>query len=132
MSNEELDNLLDKIVEKKLLYVEDNQEVRVQTLKMLGDFFTDIKSAKNGVEGLKLYNSYEFDIIISDVNMPIMDGIEMSTEIRKKDKYIPIIAISAHNEIEILNDIKNHNIAAYIFKPIDLDEFLEVLYKIYN
>ena len=131
MNDEEIDRLLEKIYDLKVLYVEDNQGVRIQTIKMLSNFFINIQSAKNGTEGLALYNENKFDIVITDVNMPIMNGIEMSKAIRLQDKNIPIIAMSAHNEKEILQDIEKQNIQAYIFKPIDLDKFIEVLDDIF-
>jgi len=131
VNDEEIDRLLEKIYDLKVLYVEDNQGVRIQTIKMLSNFFINIQSAKNGTEGLALYNENKFDIVITDVNMPIMNGIEMSKAIRLQDKNIPIIAMSAHNEKEILQDIEKQNIQAYIFKPIDLDKFIEVLDDIF-
>ncbi len=132
MSNDELEKLLDKIKSLKVLYVEDNKEARVQTIKMLGEFFIDIDIAVNGADGLKLFKSNKsYDLVITDVSMPIMDGIEMSKLIRSIDKNVPIIAISAHNEKYIMDTIGKYHISAYIFKPIDLDEFIEILNSLY-
>ncbi len=131
MSDEELDKLLNKTLNLKVLYVEDNKDTRLQSLKMLEDFFIDVVSAENGKNALDSYDKNTFDIIITDLNMPVMDGIEMTKEIRKTDKDIPVIVISAHNEKYIINSINTCDIQAFIFKPLDLDEFIEALYKIY-
>ncbi len=130
-----MDNDLDRLLEKsetlKVLYVEDNEEVREQTLKMLGDFFGDIHVAKNGLDGLELFKLHKFNLVITDINMPVMDGTEMSKNIREIDNKIPIIVMSAHNENHILEDIKRYDIAQYLFKPLNLDEFIKTLQKIY-
>jgi len=132
MNDDEIDILLIKLKTLKVLYVEDNDEVREQTLEMLKIFFVDIHTSVDGEKALDVFKSVEgFNLILTDINMPIMDGIEMARLIRELDSDIPIVAMSAHNEKKILQNIKKYNIAKYIFKPIDLDEFLEVLQKIF-
>ena len=132
MNDNDLNNLLDKIESLKVLYVEDNKKTRVQTLKMLGEFFVNIDVAVNGEDGLLFFKSNKsYDLIITDISMPVLDGIEMSKLIRSIDSNIPIIAVSAHNEKYIMDMIEQYQISAYIFKPIDLDEFIEILNKLY-
>ncbi len=124
--------LLGKLQNVKVLYVEDNKDVREQTLKMLEDLFDDIYTAENGLEALNTFKLVKnFELIITDINMPIMDGIEMSKNIREIDSNIPIIVMSAHHENKILEDIKQYNITQYLFKPINLDEFINTLSEIY-
>ncbi len=132
MNSEELNILLERLSKLKVLYVEDNKEVREQTLKMLEDFFNDVHVSENGLDGLKLFKSAkDFNLIITDINMPIMNGIEMSKSIREINTEVPIIVMSAHNENTIFENIKQYNISRYLFKPLDLDEFIKTLQEIY-
>ena len=115
MNDNDLNNLLDKIESIKVLYVEDNKKTRVQTLKMLGEFFVNIDVAVNGEDGLLFFKSNKsYDLIITDISMPVLDGIEMSKLIRSIDSNIPIIAVSAHNEKYIMDMIEQYQISAYI------------------
>ncbi|MEA3554656.1 MAG: response regulator, partial [Campylobacterota bacterium] len=89
----------------KVLYVEDNKEARESMIQMLNNFFDDITIAKNGYEGLKKFKKNkeskeekQFSIIISDINMPKMDGIDMIKAIRDIDNVVDIIIVSAYSE----------------------------------
>lgn len=111
---------------KSILIVEDNKELR----DMLYDYFSDkynIHIAKNGLEGLKLSNSIFPDIIISDVMMPEMDGIEMCKHIKNNLSlaYIPIILLTAKDNIE--SQIEGYESGAdlYLPKPFSM-KLLEV------
>ena len=116
-----------------VLYVEDNKEARESTLVMLQNFFENITVAENGYEGLekfkqnkKLKNENQFSIIISDINMPKMNGIEMIKAIREIDNFIDIIIISAHSEKKYLNEAINLSLIGYLYKPIQLNEFITI------
>jgi len=132
MNIEVLNRVLEKVQKIKVLYVEDNNDVREQTLKMFEDFFGDLHVSKNGLEGLELFKSEkDFDLVITDISMPIMSGIDMSKSIREIDSEVAIIIMSAHNEKNILDDIEEYKINQYIFKPLNLDDFVGALQKIY-
>ena len=132
MNIEVLNRVLEKVQKIKVLYVEDNNDVREQTLKMFEDFFGDLHVSKNGLEGLELFKSVnDFDLVITDMSMPIMSGIDMSKSIREIDSEVAIIIMSAHNEKNILDDIEEYKINQYIFKPLNLDDFVGALQKIY-
>jgi len=113
----------------KVLYVEDNEEARVQTLKMFGNLFTDITTAVDGKEGLKkfLQDTQGYDLIFSDINMPNMNGITLLKEIRKIDPNIPFIIISAHNETEYYVHSNRLGADGYLYKPIDLQTYISVM-----
>ena len=114
----------------KLLYVEDADDVREATILFFEEFFTDIETASNGEEGLKKYRKINPDIIITDINMPVMSGIDMIKKIREKDKEIPIVVISAYSDVEYFIDCIRYGVDGYILKPIDLEQFTEVLDKV--
>jgi len=127
MNDEKLFKLLEKSQTLKVLYVEDDDEVREQTYKMFSDFFGDIHVAINGLEALEIFKSEEFDLVITDISMPKMDGIKMSKHIREINTAVPIIVMSAHNEDHIFEDVKKYNITKYLFKPLNLEDFIETL-----
>ncbi len=111
----------------KLLYVEDNKIAREATLMIFDEFFEKIIIAENGVEGLEKFNqNSDIDIIITDINMPKMNGLIMIEEIRKLNKSIPILILSAYNDI----DIDKLEIDDYLLKPIDLQKFIEAIKKL--
>ena len=114
----------------KLLYVEDAADVREATLLFLEEFFNNIETASNGKEGIEKYKTYKPDIIITDINMPVMSGIEMIKSIRKEDKDIPIIVVSAYSDVEYFVDCIRYGVDGYILKPIELEQFTEILNKI--
>ena len=114
----------------KLLYVEDNKEARESTLLILEEFFHDITIAKNGLEGFNKFQENEFDIIITDINMPELSGLEMSKKIKEVNKDIPILIISAHKDLEFLTTSIELNIDGYIFKPLNSNDLIEQIYKL--
>ena len=120
----------------KILYVEDNEEARVQTHKMLSNFFVDITIAENGKEGLDKYlsfyknNNVFYDLVISDINMPIMDGLTMIEEMIKQNSLQSIIITTAHNEMEFLIKALDVGVSGFLIKPINNTQLINTLYRI--
>ena len=113
-----------------LLYVEDNVSTRESTVEFLDNLFKNIIQAEDGKEGLELFHRHKIDLIISDVNMPKLSGIEMSKSIREIDQNIPILMFSAHNEQQYLTQTNELGVNGYLLKPLDVEQFLEKLWKI--
>lgn len=128
MSN--LKQLVEKTEDLKLLYVEDDEILRVSTMGILEDFFDDIFICVDGQDGLDTYNENEIDIVITDLNMPVMGGLEMIKSIREKNKNIPIFVFSAFNEEKIVDESKGYDIKGYLYKPLDFEQFQEELSKL--
>jgi len=114
----------------KLLYVEDNQEARESTQLILEEFFTDIVVAVDGKDGLEKYKSNDIDLIITDINMPKLNGLEMIKLIREIDNDVPILVLSAYNESGYFMDSIKLGVEGYLLKPIDIEQFLGVLVKV--
>ena len=130
MDVKKLQDLVAKTKLLKVLYVEDNEETRVQALKILQNFFINIDVAVDGKDGLEQYkNSDDYDIVISDINMPNMNGIEMSKAILEINHNQYIIIISAYNDSEQLQEITKIGIDNYIHKPIRMDSLIQALQK---
>jgi len=114
----------------KLLYVEDNEQARIPTLAVLSEFFTNIVVAIDGRDGLQKYSENDIELIITDINMPNLDGLDMIEVIRKKNKDIPILLLSAYSDIEYFRRSIHLGVDGYLLKPIDLTQFLELMDKI--
>ncbi|SFV52182.1 diguanylate cyclase/phosphodiesterase (GGDEF & EAL domains) with PAS/PAC sensor(s) [hydrothermal vent metagenome] len=112
-----------------VLYVEDNQEARESTLGLLENIFTHITIAVDGQEGLEKFQTKHFDLVLTDINMPRMNGIEMLAQIREINKNIPILILSAYNESGYFMETIRQGVEGYLLKPIDLNQFVSMLYK---
>lgn len=110
-----------------LLFVEDEGETRDSMKKAIEQNFKEVIVAQNGDEGLKKFIKYNPNIVVTDITMPIVDGLEMSKEIKKISKDTPIIVLSAYSEKEKLLKAIDAEIDKYLIKPIDMDEFLKVI-----
>lgn len=115
-----------------VLYVEDDATLRSETGALLEEFFNKVYYAADGFEGLEFYKSHSdgIDLVITDINMPRMNGIEMIKELKKLDEELPIIIISAHNETDFFIDSIRTGVSGYILKPIQFDQFLEAIGKV--
>ena len=136
MIDKKLQTLIESNKNLTVLYVEDSDVVRDSTLDMMGEFFSKIDSAKDGEEGLQKYKKYyndnnqHYDIIITDINMPKMNGIEMSRSILSLNEDQIILIISAHNESDYLLELINMGISNFILKPIDIMQFQKIIFRI--
>jgi len=111
----------------KLLYIDDHPQTREWMKMMLEDDVSEFLVASNGQEGLDIYDMYEPDIILSDIDMPIMDGLSMAKKIKEKDKEKPILIMSAFDEKDILVKAIDIGIDYFIAKPVDMDKLMEKL-----
>ncbi len=105
-----------------LLYIEDDVEILENVSFLLGRYVGTVYSAENGEQALEMYKKHQPDIIVADIRLPKISGIDVSNIIRVKNKSIPIILISAHDEEEFLGKVKELNISAYIKKPFSLQD----------
>lgn len=112
-----------------ILYVEDDVQIQEQMSKALGHFSDNIYIASTGKEGLELYYAHNPHIIISDIMMPKLNGLDFVQEVRKNNIHIPIILLTACTQKKYLLPAANLNIQAYLIKPIQLQELKDALYK---
>jgi response regulator RpfG family c-di-GMP phosphodiesterase len=97
---------------------------------MLDYIFDDITTAVDGIDGLNKFNDNKYDLIISDINMPNLNGIKMLESIRKLDFKIPFIILSAHDNVNYFLESIDLGISGYILKPIDLGQLSSTMTKI--
>ena len=125
-------NIIEYAKNITVLYVEDDPDARQELTELLGIFFENIIVAVNGAEGLKAFQDNSVDLVISDITMPVMDGLEMMHSIREEGKNYKSIFITAHSGKNILLDSIELSIDGYILKPIEQKQLISVLSKIIN
>ncbi len=122
--------------EISILFVEDDKGISKKMEILLYEIFSKIEVAFDGNEALeKYYNFYKAnneypDLIITDIRMPNMDGIELIKHIYKENANQKIIVLSAHNESEYLIELVNLGIYRFILKPMDYNNFFEIIFKV--
>ncbi len=113
-----------------VLYVEDEQDVREFTSKTISTIVNKVIVAENGKEGLERFKENpEINLILTDINMPKMGGLEMCAEIRKFNDEVPIVITSAHSDPDFLKKAIDVKVSAYAMKPIDLYHLIESMIK---
>lgn len=117
-----------------ILYVEDEDEVRALTTNILKSLVGNLVEAANGLEGLELFKKHNvekaegtrvFDLIITDINMPKMDGLKMLKEIHALDPDMASIITTAHNDADFLKESINQKVRGYVNKPLNLKDLIE-------
>ena len=111
-----------------ILVAEDEEELREYLVEYLQLFFKNVYSAKCGQEAYLTYLDKSPDIILSDINMPNLDGLSMISQIRKKDLNTKIIIMSAHSDKEKLLQAVELNLVTYLIKPIKIETLKKVLF----
>lgn len=122
-------DFLERLQTMTILYAEDEEGIRKNIADALRYYTKEIYEAANGEEALNIYEEKKPNIILTDIHMPIMDGIEFVKTIREENKRIPIVMITAHTDKEYLLEAVELKMEKYIVKPIDIDELFEALEK---
>lgn len=117
--------LINKLSSFSLLYVEDEEGIRNNIQEILSYIFKDLYLAKDGEEAYKIYEEKKPDIIITDIKMPKMNGIELTKKIRETDGKTRIIIISAYTDLDYVLEAVELRLVKYIVKPITEDKLIE-------
>ncbi|WP_456480167.1 diguanylate cyclase domain-containing protein [Nautilia sp.] len=105
-----------------LLFVEDDELTQEHMKILFKDSVKEFFQAFDGEEGLKIFKNKNPDIVVTDIAMPVLDGLSMAKEIKKIDKEKPIIIISAYDDKKyLLNAINCVGVNNYILKPLDVE-----------
>lgn len=113
-----------------VLYVEDDLHLRADMSAVLESFFERLDTAADGMEGLEKYNHHPYDIVITDINMPRMNGIEMIAKIHEMNPEQKIIAVSAHDESDILIRLIQNGVNSFLLKPVQQQHLLNIFYPV--
>jgi len=118
---------MDKLKDKTILYIDDEDFIRSNAVEYLNFYCDNVYEAKDGVDGLEAYRKYKPDIIITDINMPKLNGLDMVKIIREDDLKTKIIVATAFLETSYLLQAVELGLIKYLIKPITEDKLLPVL-----
>lgn len=116
----------------KILYVEDDEIARENGIEYLENYFELIYDASDAIKALQLYEKYKPDIIITDIQMPKLNGLEFVKRIRQKDKKTQVIVITAFCDKSYLLKAIELQLVKYLVKPVNEKEFEEALFLCIN
>lgn len=112
---------------KTVLYVEDEEAIRTPNERFLRKIFEHLDVACDGSEGLELYSQKQHDLVITDINMPNMNGLEMMGYIKSFNTEQSIVVTTAHNDKEYVQALDALDVHAYITKPFEYKAFVSTL-----
>lgn len=115
-----------------ILYVEDDVMTLEEISFFLRKYVKELIVAKNGKEGLELFKKHKVDMVITDIQMPVMNGLEMSEKIYEINPSIPIAVTTAYSDSNYIIKAIELGIDKYIIKPINMQEILAVVQKSLN
>jgi two-component system, OmpR family, response regulator VanR len=127
-----MENIIEQLKNYTVLCVEDEEGIRKRLVNTLKYYFTEVYEASNGEEGYELYYEHKPNIIISDIEMPLKNGIAMISNIRKDDLSTIVIMLTAYSSEEYLLSLINLNINHYILKPVNSENLLNGIIKAFG
>ncbi len=114
----------------KILVVDDEEGARELFSTILTDEGYEITLANNGEEALALFKNIPFNLVITDIKMPVMDGLQLLQEIRKAGSKTDVIMVTAYGEVESYLKAMSLGAAEYINKPIRIKELKRIVHKV--
>lgn len=117
---------MNKLCDLTLLYVEDDDALRAQFVRILSTKFKEVYEAADGLEALKKYEELSPDMMLVDINIPKVDGLEVVERVRKNDRHTPIVVLSAYSDqVKLLKAIKL-GLSDYLIKPVPQKKLLSL------
>lgn len=110
-----------------VLFVEDEELLRAIYERILEKVVARLYTAENGKEGLELYKKHQPDLIVTDIMMPVMDGLEMVEKIRKEDNNIRLVILSAYGEAEYFMDAIKIGVNSFLLKPVETKKLISLV-----
>lgn len=129
LSREELERIQSMTSPLKALYVEDDEIIRGEVAKLLLFFFPDLETAGDGEEGLEKYREGRHDLVVTDLQMPRMDGLEMIEKIREEGNEVAVFITTAFGEEEYVMRAIELGVDRYLKKPVTLAKMIDALAK---
>ncbi len=117
---------------KRILIVDDEENTRIGLSKLLAQEGFEVESAANGTEALDYLRHRKVNLVISDINMPVMNGLVFLRELSRKFPSTNVIMITAYGGVESYLEAMNLGAYEYLHKPVRLEELRSVMNKIFN
>ncbi len=120
---------IEKLKETTILYCEDETELHNVTVSLLSRIAKTVLAARDGEEGLRLYreHQHEIDMVITDIGMPKMNGLEMTRQIKEMTPFIPVIVTTAYSSTDHLFEAIDIHVDKYVLKPLDTRKLVEAM-----
>ena len=119
---------IEQLRKLKLLFVEDEEELLQIICDALSKLEINYLTAKNGLEALDILDKHkDIDALITDINMPYMNGLEMIKKLKDEGRELPTIIMSAHTEDEYTQRAKDFGVDNYLLKPFDFLKFIDII-----
>ena len=112
-----------------ILYVEDDSSTQDIIAEILRDFCDNVKLASNGKEALNIFNKHQVDLIITDIEMPSLNGLELLSLLRKDEIGVPVVIFSAYTKTDYLLSSIHLDVLDYVTKPVSYMKIKNALYK---
>ena len=120
-----------EFTKENILIIEDDLETLELMIEIFEAEFSTVYSAIDGYEAIEVFNQNKIDVILCDINIPKLDGLDTINKLRKIDYSVPIIIVSAYSDSNNLLRASNSNIQGYFTKPLTLDKIDNILNKIF-
>lgn len=121
-----------KKLDMNIIFAEDEKNVRESLHRMLGTIFTDVHSFENGLEAYEYFQKNGADIIVTDINMPKMNGFDFIEKSKLINPDIPSVVVTAFSDVDNLKTALDLQVDKLLSKPVDIDKLFEALSKIKN
>ena len=119
--------MLEILRQHSILYVEDEPHIRDNIIEYLESYFGTVYAAADGAKALESYEKHHPDVMLLDINIPHIDGLSVAKEIRKTDKTVKLVMLTAHTEQEKLLKATELKLTKYIIKPASPKEFKDTM-----
>lgn len=119
--------------DKNILIVDDSESIRELISFSLESYGYNVIKGNNGIDGLdKIKKNVQIDLIITDLNMPLMDGFTFLQEVRKvnKHQYTPILILTTESSLDLRNKAKQFGATGWIIKPFEKEKLIQVIQKV--
>jgi CheY-like chemotaxis protein len=117
---------------RRILVVDDNEIVRIVVTKMISRLGYEVLATDSGEKGLSLFLKNQFDLVITDFEMPGMDGIELAIRIKEKSPFTLVILMTGHGKNPTLAKLSGTLVDQALFKPFGLQEIAEKIQSLQN
>lgn len=111
----------------RLLIVDDDSDIREMFFEFFDQRGHTVMTARDGVEGYELYKKGKFDLAIVDVDMPRMNGLELTRKIKAENEEFPIILLTAYSHLYNPADVLLLGVEAFLKKPVDIRQLVNII-----